>query len=86
MNMVDVVVVLVFLGIFTAGFFAGLGRALAACVAVFIGLLAAGIFYPDIADALEGLVPGLAPWAAEFVAFLITFAIMGAAALYALLR
>lgn len=85
MNWVDLVVLVIFLVVFTLGFFGGLGRALAAIIAVFVGLVSAGVFYRALGSAISGLFSTIPDWVAQLVGFFIVAIVIGAAALYALI-
>ena len=81
MNVVDIVVVVVFLAVFTASFFAGFSRSVVAAVAVFLGLVGAAIFYRPVSSALTAAAPSLNDWIGDVVSFFGIAAIVAVIAL-----
>ena len=85
MNLVDIAVVVVFLVVFTACFFAGLSRSLVVLVSLFLGLVAASIFYGPLATTLVAAAPAMNDWTADAVSFFAVTLVVGAIALYLIL-
>lgn len=86
MNLVDLVVTVVFLVVFTAGFFAGLWRSFVSILSVYFGLVAGAVFYQPIGAALSAALPPMSDTTGDVIAFLLVVFGLGGATLYALLR
>ncbi len=76
MAMADLLIVLLFVALYTAIFLAGVGRGLLVLVAWFVVLAAAGLFVAPLAAAFRGIVPGISRWASEFVALVLVVAVI----------
>ncbi|MBX5444792.1 CvpA family protein [Sphaerobacter sp.] len=85
MNVVDIVMTFVFLGVFTLGFFAGPARAVIGLVALYGGLVAASVFYQPLGRTLTDLFWPMSPWIGAVTAFILLVAVVGGALLYVLL-
>ena len=81
----DIALVVVFLLVFTACFFAGFSRCLVALVALFLGLVAASIFYNPLSSAMTAAAPSLNEWIADVVSFFAITLVVGGIALYLML-
>lgn len=85
MNVVDAILLVVFLIVFSLGFYAGLGRLVAGFVALLGGLIVAGIFYQSVAGQLSPFLGSPADWISDVVAFLLILFVVCGALLYSLL-
>lgn len=72
-NVIDILVVLTFMGLVSLGFFHGMARLLAGLGAVYGGAIFATWFYRALADAIQGLVSEVTQATGELAAFLILF-------------
>ena len=86
MNTVDIAVVVVFLGVFTAAFFAGIGRSVAGLVALIIAVVAAAIFYKALGITMTHLFIPIDPVIARLASFLVLLLAAGVGADYLILR
>lgn len=86
MNTIDVVVIVVFLGVFTAAFFAGIGKSVAGLFALAIATVAAAIFYKAVGDVLSQVLIPIDRDIADFAAFLLMMLAAGVGADYILMR
>ena len=86
MNTLDIVVIVAFLGVFTAAFFAGVGKTVAGLVSLVIATVAAAIFYKTLGEVLSRWLIPIDPVVANFGAFLLLMLGAGVGADYLLLR
>jgi hypothetical protein len=86
MNLLDALILLALVAVFIAIFFAGLWKALASLVALWVGLIGADLFGVPLGRILHGLIPGVERWAANMIGFVLAFLIVGAVILYLALR
>lgn len=86
MNTLDFIIVVIFLGVFTAAFFAGVARSLAGLVALVIATVAAAIFYRTLGDVLSRVLIPIDRDIANFGAFLLLMLGAGVGADYLLMR
>ncbi len=86
MNILDIVVIVVFLGVFTAAFFAGVARSLAGLAALIAATIVAAIFYETIGTVLSRWLIPIDPVIANFGAFVLLMLGAGIGVDYLLLR
>ena len=86
MNTIDVCILVVFLGVFTAAFFAGIGRSSAGLVALVIATVLAAIFYKALGTTLTHLFIPISSVIARLAAFLLLLLLAGIGVDYVLLR
>lgn len=86
MNVLDVVIVAVFAGVIAAGFFVGIGRALAAIVATYFATVMAATFYEPLGDLFKRAVDDINPSTASLIAFLLLFAFASIGIGYVIIR
>jgi hypothetical protein len=86
MNTIDVCILVVFLGVFTAAFFAGIGRSAAGLVALIIATVGAAIFYKALGTTMTHLFIPIDPIIARLAAFLVLLLVAGIGVDYILLR
>ncbi len=86
MNILDIVVIVVFLGVFTAAFFAGVARSLAGLGSLVAATIVAAIFYGTIGTVLSRWLIPIDPVIANFGAFLLLMLGAGIGIDYLLLR
>lgn len=86
MNLLDLIIIVVFLGMFVLGFFVGVGRTLALLVSMLVGLVGASVFYRAIADLFVGISDQVDIAVANLVAFILLALIIAAAVDYLLMR
>jgi uncharacterized membrane protein required for colicin V production len=86
MNTVDLIVVVIFLGVFTAAFFAGIGRSLVGLLSLIIATLLAAFFYSPVGVVMSHLFIPIDRNIADFGAFLLLMLAAGVGADYLLLR
>ncbi len=68
-NVIDILLVLAFLGIVTLGFFGGVVRLLFVLVALYLGVIVAGLFYVPIGLNLSRSLSAIDPFTAELLSF-----------------
>lgn len=85
MNLLDVIIVVVFLAVFTVGFFSGFGRILASLIAFFVGLVVSGMAYESLAEPIARIFTPIPPWLADLIAFFVVLLVVGGIILYALI-
>ena len=86
MNLLDVLIVAALVSVFIAVFFAGLWRALASLVALWVGLIGADIFGNPLGSVLRSLIPGVERWTANLIGFVLAFIIVAALVMYLAVR
>lgn len=86
MNWFDALLIVVFMGVLALGFYAGLGRSLAAIVALLVALSAGEIFVHPVAVTLSSVFSTIPRWVAELLAFVIVTVLIGVAVLYVFIR
>ncbi len=86
MNTLDIVVIAVFFGVFTAAFFAGVARSFAGLIALFVAIVVSAIFYSTLGDVLSRWLIPIDRNIANFVAFLLLMLGAGVGADYLLVR
>lgn len=86
MNTLDILVIVAFLGIFTAAFFAGVARSLAGIASLVVATVAAAIFYKTVGAVMSRWFIPIDPVIANFAAFLLLMLGAGIGADYLLLR
>lgn len=86
MNTIDIVVVVVFLGVFTMAFFAGIGRSVAGLLSLVVAVVAAAIFYKALGVTMTHLFIPIDPVIARLAAFLVLMLGAGVGADYLILR
>ncbi|HVX30593.1 MAG TPA: hypothetical protein VHA53_08960 [Nitrolancea sp.] len=86
MNTLDICILVVFLGVFTAAFFAGIGRSAAGLVSLVVATVAAAIFYKALGTTMTHLFIPIDPVIARLAAFLLLLLISGVGVDYVLLR
>jgi hypothetical protein len=86
MNFLDVLIIIAMIAVFAGVFFSGLSRALAALVALWLGLIAADIFGGVLGRLLYDQVPGIERWTADVIGFLLALIISTVLILYVTLR
>lgn len=86
MPVADILITVVFLGAYTLAFLGGLGRALAGLVALVAAMIGAALFTGPLASALRGIAPSMSSWASELMGFVVTAALLAAAATLLMLR
>lgn len=86
MNTLDIVVVVAFLGVFTAAFFAGVARSLAGIVSLAVATVVAAIFYKTVGDVMARWFIPIDPVIANFASFLLLMLGAGVGTDYLLLR
>ena len=86
MNTLDIAVIVIFLGVFTAAFFAGVARSLAGLAALVIATVAAAIFYKTVGDVLSRVLIPIDRDIANFAAFLLLMLGAGVGSDYLLMR
>mgnify|MGYP001185105938 FL=1 len=77
MSLVDGVIFLLFVAIYTASFLAGTVRTVAALLSWFVVMVAAAFFTGPLTTALRGLVPAMSRWASELLGFVPVVGIIG---------
>lgn len=70
MNFLDLLMIVVFFGIFALGFFAGIWRCLAGLLSLVVGLVATSFFYQPVGDVLSGRFASLDFRVADLIGFL----------------
>jgi hypothetical protein len=86
MNFLDVLIMVALVGVFVVVFFAGLWKALASIVALWVGLIGADLFGNAIGALLYRVVPEMERWTGNLIGFVLSFLIIGAVVLYLALR
>jgi uncharacterized membrane protein required for colicin V production len=86
MNTIDVCILVVFLGVFTLAFFAGIGRSVAGLFSLMIATVAAAIFYKALGTTMTHLFIPIDPVIARLAAFLLLLLVAGIGVDYVLLR
>jgi hypothetical protein len=86
MNLLDILVLVALVSVFCVVFFAGVWRAIAAVIALWVGLVGADIFGNPIGRLLHSIVPGIERWTADFIGFVLAFLMVGIAVMYLTLR
>ncbi|GBD15932.1 hypothetical protein HRbin26_00827 [bacterium HR26] len=86
MPIADILIIVVFLGAYTLAFLGGIGRTLVGLVALFAAMVGAALFTEPLAGALRSIAPSMSTWASELMAFVITAALLAAAAVLLMLR
>lgn len=86
MNLLDILIVVAVVSVFVVIFFAGLSRALASLLALWIGLIGADIFGNLLGDLLFQYIPGIESWTADLIGFVLAFIAIAALVMYLLLR
>ena len=86
MNFLDILIILALVAVFVAVFFSGLRRALAALIALWIGLIGADIFGNPIGALLYRIIPGIERWTADLIGFILAFILVSIAIMYLALR
>ncbi len=86
MNTVDFIVVVVFLGVFTAAFFAGIGRSVVGLLSLVFSTLFAAFFYKPLGQVMSHVFIPIDRNIADFGAFLLLMLAAGVGADYLLLR
>jgi len=76
MAIADLVIVFLFVALYTAIFLAGVGRGLLVLVAWFVILAAAGLFVAPLAAVFRGIVPEMSRWASELVALVLVVSVI----------
>jgi len=86
MNTLDIAILVVFLGVFTLAFFAGIGRSIAGIISLVIATIAAGVFYKALGTTITHLFIPIDQVIARLAAFLILLLVAGVCIDYVLLR
>jgi uncharacterized membrane protein required for colicin V production len=86
MNTIDICILVVFLGVFTLAFFAGIGRSAAGLISLVIATIAAAIFYKAVGTIMTHLFIPIDPVIARLAAFLLLLLVAGIGVDYILLR
>jgi len=86
MNTVDFVVVVIFLGVFTAAFFAGVIRSIAGLLSLIVATLVAAFFYKPLGEVMSHVFIPIDREIANFGAFLLLMLAAGVFVDYLLLR
>lgn len=86
MNFLDFLIIFGLVSVFAGVFIAGLGRAVAILIALWIGLIGADIFGTTIGSTLFNQIPGIESWTADTLGFLLAFIIVAGLVLYVALR
>ncbi len=86
MNLLDILILVAMLSVFTVVFFAGVWRAIASVIALWVGLIGADIFGNPIGRLLHSIIPNIERWTADFIGFVLAFLIVGVAVMYLTLR
>jgi uncharacterized membrane protein required for colicin V production len=73
-NVIDILLVLAFLAIVAAGFIGGVIRLLFVLVALYLGVIVAGLFYVPIGLGLSSRLSAIDPFTAELVSFFLLMA------------
>lgn len=85
MNVFDLAIVVLFLVVFTVGFFSGFSRLVVALISLFLGLVSASIGYGGFAAVLMGAAPSMTDWTADVASFFVVTLIIGGLVFYAIL-
>jgi hypothetical protein len=86
MNLFDGVIVILLFGIFAAVFIGGLGRAFAALLALWLGLIGADVFGAMVGRLLHRVIPSVEVWTAHVLGFFIALIVVVSVVMYLLLR
>ncbi len=86
MPIVDTLIISVFLAAYTLAFLGGIARTLVGLVSLVVALVGAALFTVPLASALRSLVPSMSEWASELMGFVVTGALLAAAAVLMMLR
>jgi hypothetical protein len=86
MNFLDATIILALVAVFFGLFFAGLWRALAALIALWVGLIGADVFGRSVGNLLQNLIPGIEVWTANALGFLLAFVVVAALIVYLAVR
>lgn len=86
MNLLDVLIIVALVAVFIVIFFAGLWKAMAALVALWVGLIGADLFGNAIGSLLHNIIPGIERWTADLIGFVLSFGIVAALIVYVVLR
>lgn len=73
MNVLDILILCIFVGVIATGFFVGIGRAISAIVAIYFATVMSATFYESLGEVFENVVGGINPSTANLVAFLLLF-------------
>jgi hypothetical protein len=73
MNLIDVFILVTFVAIIGAGFFAGFPRVITTMVSMYFSIVIAATFYQQASDLLRELIPQMSKGAAQLVVFLALF-------------
>jgi hypothetical protein len=85
-NLLDILVLVALISVFTAVFFAGLWRAIALLIALWVGLVGADIFGNPIGRIVFSIIPNIERWSANLIGFILAFILIGVAVMYLTLR
>lgn len=86
MNVLDILIILALVAVFIVIFFAGLWKALASLLSLWIGLIGADLFGTAIGSLLDSIIPGIERWTANLIGFILAFLIVAAVIMYLALR
>ncbi|HET7037685.1 MAG TPA: hypothetical protein VFI42_18550 [Thermomicrobiaceae bacterium] len=86
MNIVDLLVILVFLGVFALAFFVGVVRSLAMLIALAVGVLGASIACGTIGGQLVSRIASMSDDMGRLIAFVILLALIVSGVYYVLMR
>lgn len=73
MNPMDILIIMAFLVLIGAGYFAGVARVFSAIIGVYFGTVVSATFYQSFGELLAGLVEAMDEGTAEFIAFSLLF-------------
>lgn len=73
MNVVDVLIILLFIGVAAGGFFAGIARMISVMVGMYFATVLSATFYQRFADLIQSALGRISTGAAEFTAFVLLF-------------
>ena len=73
MNVIDITIVVAFIAIIAAGFFAGFARVLSAMVSIYFATVIAATFYTRLGDVMRDIVPQMSKGASQLLAFTVLF-------------
>lgn len=86
MNIVDVLIIMLFVGVAAAGFFAGVARMLSVMVGMYFATVLSATFYQRFADLIQDVLGRISDGAAEFAAFVLLFVALTLGLAYVIFR
>lgn len=86
MNLVDLLIAMLFIGVAAAGFFAGIARMLSVMVGMYFATVLAATFYERAGDIIQDALNQISTGAAEFTAFILLFLVLTVGFAYIIFR